>query len=179
MSITNNIYRRALEIGHEHLDNGGISYNEMVSKLDAEIPHEKSFINWFFYNFRSDNSEGRNAVENMAVGHYAVGHFHDNLNDKSFLSPEGVMKLMEFIELEEARQSSLKASRHARIAIYISIGTLIIGVVFNIISLTSDNNPKVEVDKEIDFDTPKRDHLCNQDTIYIIQPTAVEDTAGL
>lgn len=150
--ITKNIYRTALNIGYENL-NEGISYNEMIKLLNDQgngNNHNIIFYTWFFNEFRpktfyikteNHNLKYQDIVDKVNNGLNCDINKWDSsielMKTKTFLKAEGVMRLMEFIELEDARNSAKSANLYARIAISFSIITALISIYF---SITSKND---------------------------------------
>lgn len=170
MTPTNhNIYRYALQVGNNKIGDG-ITFNEMTLQLKGggfSKFDKKSFMNWFFSEFSlhvnyndTQVTEGMSFPAAMSKGMkdgvvYEEFQLEKFTNTKAYMKAEGLMRLLEFEELEEAREASLqanenaqKSSKEARNAFIVSIIALILSLVFSIIGIVSDNNPKTESSKE-------------------------------
>ena len=179
MDITKNIYRYALEEASKYIEDDGITYNELISILESKgfKPHNRSFMIWFFDSFividttitgSGLNTSSETLIKQLSYTEYDGNTDFDSLrNKKCYLKAEGVMRLMEYIELEDARKQSFRASKQAKMAIYISIVGLVLNIIFSLMEIVSDRNPKKELGNTITLEdsckTEKK--IINHDTI--------------
>jgi hypothetical protein len=122
--LQKNLYLRALEIGFE-VGESGISFDEIKEKLAKEGYTMPGIVfrKWFYTNFEWPNViEYRTKVINYPEATY---------DDKSYrLFYNAVMLYIEYQELNQAMKSAKLASRHARIAIWIAVVSMVLNVLF-------------------------------------------------
>ncbi|MCK4345989.1 MAG: hypothetical protein KAX05_11950 [Bacteroidales bacterium] len=134
-----NIYIDALEYGVRNLKKG-ISYTDLENYLkekDYNIEGEfaKYFKTWFYSTFFND-PQTKNAIRALS-GDTSISGWLDKSpydEDKSPLMAEGYFNLMDYKELEEARESSRKAHKTAIWAIFIAGLLAFISIVFQFYS---------------------------------------------
>tara|TARA_R110001583_G_scaffold24456_6_gene89219 strand:+ start:45797 stop:46447 length:651 start_codon:yes stop_codon:yes gene_type:complete len=125
-----NIYIKALEIGFEN-ETTGISFNEIVEKLDIESGFTKSlvfksnFTIWFYTNFFNPKGEANVKLNNSGTSTYVITP--DTLKDldkckaeKSFIKGEATQKYIDYLELKEARESAQTARKFSILSIIIA-----------------------------------------------------------
>lgn len=117
-----NIYLDALEYGEQQL----IKKQAITSKQLQKYLKDKGYIFSTNEEKRLLNDLGREAFF-IYVG--------DPSNRKYFLNIEGYFKLLAYRELNDARRSSKNARNYTIVAIFISIITLLISIIFSYLSL--------------------------------------------
>ena len=161
MDITKNMYRYALEEASKHIEDDGITYNELISRLESKgfNPHNRSFMIWFFDSFivvdttierAGLNQSSETLIKQLSYTNYDGNSDFDSLrNKKCYLKAEGVMRLMEYTELEEARDSAKKARRWSIIALVFSILGFLANIIYSQIELSKSKQPQDQEIKEI------------------------------
>lgn len=147
----NNIYKKALEIGKEYLDEGKpITYNELKKELNTPISlqtGETPFANWFILNFNIFEGGDTKAIHHIKTKslYSKLQTLKDAFEGNNFgISGDALMKLLEFHELEDARKSSKTAKKYAITAIGLNILAISVGVFFSIGSSSSEDIKTLE-----------------------------------
>lgn len=121
-----NIYIRSLEIGFK-AENDGISYSELRNILETEKYsfNDKILKEWYFSNFEHPNRR-RFVADPMEQ------YIRDESDtEKRVLCSDSFMQYVEYLELKEARESTQKAFRQSRVAIYIAALSIFLNVIFS------------------------------------------------
>ncbi len=120
-----NIYIDALEYGVNNLKEG-ISYNDLEKHLkekgyNIKGKFAKYFKTWFYSTF-FNNPQTKKAIRALSGDTSISGYIEESQydKDKSPLMAEGYFNLMDYKELEEARESSRQAQKTAKWAIIIA-----------------------------------------------------------
>jgi len=135
-----NIYIDALEFGVRNLKDG-ISYNVLKNHLEKkgyniEGKFAKYFRTWFYSTFFND-PQTKDAIRALSGDSSISGYIEESQydKDKSPLMAEGYFNLMDYKELEEARESSRQAQKTAKWAIIIAGLLAFISILFICISI--------------------------------------------
>jgi len=136
------IYFETLKLGYENPN--GISYNDIVKKLDLKFSDKNSqfnFIIWFYSNFYNSKAEPWMASHRNAdsVLHLLKPEFFEKFTsantENSYIKGDSLSKYIDYLELENTRKSSTQARNFS----IISIALAIIAV---FIQFFSSNYPK-------------------------------------
>lgn len=151
-----NIYIKAMEIGYYAKE--GLAYNQIKERIekdldiDFDINREYTFIGWFINNFASvdfthlDRKQILNDIHvylNQKSNSVKYLNVYNKLGRSVFhLTGEATSRYLEYVELKEARETSIKANRFSRWSIGIATVSFVaaIAAVLIPIIITSDVN---------------------------------------
>ena len=134
-----NIYITAIEYAIQQ-GQKGINFNELKEYLDRLFPgyidkFTESFLIWFFsYFYHSEANMKAHKYETGQVRitdlKYLIEAFEKFFPERVCLSYRAHMEYIDYIELKQAREASVKAHKDAKTAIIISIIALFLAVIF-------------------------------------------------
>ncbi len=149
-----NIYIKTLQFGADNFKEG-VTYNQVREYLGKDAPpegsnHELSFLNWFFDNFHQQellSLERKNASSGKWLAIATLKKYYDK---QAHMTGEAHQNLIEYIELQEARNSSKKSMIVAIIAIILTIITISIDIFKPFSNSSTNTQPQ---NKEQTFNT--------------------------
>lgn len=188
ITMKENIYIKALEIGFEH-ETAGISFNEIVKELGIEkdilnLVFKSNFTIWFYTNFFNPKGEANVQLNNSGTATYIIKP--ETLKDldkckdeKAYIKGESIQKYIDYVELRDTRKSSRTARTFSVISIIIaSIAIITPYVVNNVIPeepkqvIVTENRDKIdnevilerltEIDSTVNYTITKLSLIANK-----------------
>ena len=135
--MKNNLFIEALEIGIQKSAEG-IQFDQLVDSLlgkysQLETDFARSFIMWFYSKFDPEKNYAK--IKQMMRLNQPQALLNEFSKNKSHITGDAYFMYLEYQELKEAREASLKAQNSSKNAIIISIIALGLMMIFSSIQI--------------------------------------------
>jgi len=175
------VYIDTLRLGFENPT--GISFDDIVKKLNIDLSDNSFKINytiWFYLNFYNINNE--TSDNEFSIAKYQMNYIRlvdiERIpfnSTKSYIKGDAINKYIDFVELQNARKSSITATRISLISVAIAISSIIVSVLYPknpkppyevIITNDRNNSTNSKFDHSLDckFGIEEKDKVDNNQT---------------
>jgi hypothetical protein len=156
-----NIYIRSLEIGFES-EKDGMSFDKLKSTLTKEgYSYSDTILRaWYYSNF----AHGDRHL--FLAGYSEIPDGYDSVPLP--LSSDSIMKYIKYVELRENRESTKKAIKHSKLAIWVATASMIINVISLV--LVYEGNQRLlqttKIDREMESSIKANQPCHHKDSLF-------------